>query len=76
MDILAELNKIAEEYRGEGNLKEGDAFADLGFDLGADSVDVVELVMAIEEKFGITFPDDLKIDTVDQLIAKIKELMA
>ena len=72
MDILAELNKIAEEYRGEGNLKGGDAFADLGF----DSLDKVELVMAIEEKFGITFPDDLKIDTVDQLIAKIKELMA
>ena len=72
MDILAELNKIAEEYRGECNLKEGDAFADLGF----DSLDKVELVMAIEEKFGITFPDDLKIDTVDQLIAKIKELMA
>lgn len=72
MDILAELNKIAEEYRGEGNLKEGDAFADLGF----DSLDKVELVMAIEEKFGITFPDDIKIDTVDELIAKIKELKA
>lgn len=26
MDILAELNKIAEEYRGEGNLKNGIAF--------------------------------------------------
>lgn len=72
MDILAELNKIAEEYRGEGNLKEGDSFADLGF----DSLDKVELVMAIEEKFGITFPDDIKIDTVDELIAKIKGLKA
>lgn len=72
MDVLAELNKIAEEYRGEGNLKEGDSFADLGF----DSLDKVELVMAIEEKFGITFPDDIKIDTVNELIAKIKELKA
>ena len=27
-------------------------------DLGADSVDVVQLMMAIEEEFGITIPDD------------------
>ncbi len=72
MDILAELNKIAEEYRGEGNLKEGDNFNDLGF----DSLDKVELVMAIEEKFGITFPDDIKVETVSELIEKIEELMA
>lgn len=72
MDILAELNKIAEEYRGEGGLKAGDSFADLGF----DSLDKVELVMAIEDKFGITFPDDVKVETVDELIEKIKELMA
>ncbi len=72
MDILAELNKIAEEYRGEGNLKLGDSFADLGF----DSLDKVELVMAIEEKFNILFPDDIQVDTVDALIEKIKELMA
>jgi len=36
----------------------------------------VELVMAIEEKFGITFPDDIRIDTVDELVAKIEELSA
>jgi len=27
-------------------------------DLGADSLDVVEFVMAVEEKFGITIPDE------------------
>ncbi len=72
MDILTELNKIVADYRGEGNLKSGDSFSDLGF----DSLDKVELVMAIEEKFGITFPDDIKVDTVDELIAKIEELSA
>lgn len=72
MDILAQLNEIAQEYRGEGNLNRGDGFTDLGF----DSLDKVELVMAIEDKFGITFPDDLQINTVDELIEKIEELRA
>ena len=72
MDILAKLNEIAKEYRGEDGLKLGDNFTDLGF----DSLDKVELVMAIEDKFGITFPDDLQINTVDELIEKIEELRA
>lgn len=71
MDILKELNEIATEYRGEDVcLKAGDNFADLGF----DSLDRVELVMAIEEKFGITFPDEIKVDTVDELVAMIEKL--
>jgi acyl carrier protein len=32
--------------------------ADLRNDLGADSLDIVELVMAAEEEFGIEIPDD------------------
>nr|YP_009237376.1 acyl carrier protein [Wildemania schizophylla]AKS28423.1 acyl carrier protein [Wildemania schizophylla] len=32
--------------------------ANFSSDLGADSLDTVELVMAIEEKFGIEIPDD------------------
>ena len=72
MDILKELNAIANEYRGDDvQLKAGDNFTELGF----DSLDRVELVMAIEEKFGITFPDDIAIETVDELVAKIEELM-
>lgn len=52
-------------------------------DLGADSLDVVELEMALEEEFGVTieipggsetaFPLD---STVDQVVAKIIELQA
>ena len=47
-------------------------------DLGADSLDNVELVMAFEEKFGIEIPDDAaeKILTVKDAIDFIKERSA
>lgn len=43
-------------------------------DLGADSLDVVELVMALEEKFDIEIPDDEaeKIATVKDVITYIE----
>ncbi len=43
-------------------------------DLGADSLDVVELVMALEEKFDIEIPDDEaeKIQTVKDVIDYIE----
>ncbi len=72
MDILAELNAVVAEYRGEANLKMGDNFADLGF----DSLDKVELAMALEEKFDVTFPDDFQVNTVEELVKKIEELKA
>jgi acyl carrier protein len=44
-------------------------------DLGADSLDVVELVMAFEEEFGIEIPDEdaEKIRTVGDVIKYLKE---
>ena len=44
-------------------------------DLGADSLDTVELVMAFEEEFGLEIPDEEaeKIQTVGQTIDYIKE---
>ncbi len=44
-------------------------------DLGADSLDTVELVMALEEEFGIEIPDEdaEKITTVSQAIEYINE---
>ena len=44
-------------------------------DLGADSLDIVELVMAFEEEFGVEIPDDAaeKISTVQDAIKYIDE---
>ncbi len=44
-------------------------------DLGADSLDTVELVMALEEEFGVEIPDEdaEKITTVQQAIGYIQE---
>ena len=44
-------------------------------DLGADSLDTVELIMALEEEFDIEIPDDKaeKIKTVGEAVAYIEE---
>jgi acyl carrier protein len=44
------------------------------YDLGADSLDVVELIMAFEEEFGIEIPDEdaEKIATVKDVLDYIK----
>lgn len=46
-------------------------------DLGADSLDTVELVMALEEEFGVEIQDDEaeKITTVQQAVDYVKEHM-
>ena len=63
------LKKIVVEQLGvnEGEVKPGASFVD---DLGADSLDTVELVMALEEEFDCEIPDDQaeKITTVQQAI--------
>lgn len=49
--------------------------ASFATDLGADSLDTVELIMEFEKEFGITIPDDKaeKIATVGDAIAYIEE---
>jgi acyl carrier protein len=44
-------------------------------DLGADSLDIVELVMSLEEEFDIEIPDDdaEKIQTIGDAITYVKE---
>ncbi len=44
-------------------------------DLGADSLDLVELIMALEEEFGIEIPDSdaEKVTTVEDVVNYIKE---
>ena len=56
-EIAERVKKIVVENLGveADNLSEAASFID---DLGADSLDTVELVMAFEEEFGIEIPDD------------------
>jgi acyl carrier protein len=56
-DIADRVRKIVVEHLGveEDKVVESASFID---DLGADSLDTVELVMAFEEEFGIEIPDD------------------
>jgi acyl carrier protein len=76
-DIPARVRKIVVEHLGvdEAKVTEGASFID---DLGADSLDTVELVMAFEEEFGVEIPDDAaeKIltvkDAIDFINAKSK----
>ena len=66
------VKKIVVEHLGvEGDkVTEEASFID---DLGADSLDIVELVMAFEEEFGVEIPDDAaeKITTVKDAISYI-----
>jgi len=56
-DISDRVKKIVVEHLNveEEKITDGSSFID---DLGADSLDTVELVMAFEEEFGIEIPDD------------------
>jgi acyl carrier protein len=68
------VKKIVVEHLGVENEKvtEEASFID---DLGADSLDIVELVMAFEEEFGVEIPDDAaeKIGTVKNAIDYIEQ---
>ena len=56
-DIEERVKKIVVEHLGveESKIQSDSKFSD---DLGADSLDTVELVMAFEEEFGCEIPDD------------------
>ena len=72
-DISSKVKKIVADHLGidEAKVTEESSFID---DLGADSLDTVELVMAFEEKFGIEIPDDAAetIQTVQNAIEFIE----
>ena len=73
-DIAERVKKIVVEHLGvdEAKVTENASFVD---DLGADSLDTVELVMAFEDECGCEIPDDAaeKILTVKDAIAYIQE---
>jgi acyl carrier protein len=72
-DIEAKVKKIISEQLGvpEADVKPEASFVN---DLGADSLDTVELVMALEEEFGVEIPDEdaEKIASVQNAIEYIK----
>lgn len=74
-DIAARVKKIVIEHLGvdEEKVTENASFID---DLGADSLDTVELVMAFEEEFGCEIPDDAaeKILTIKDAIDHIEQI--
>jgi acyl carrier protein len=73
MDVNEKVKSIIVEQLGveEAEVKEAAKFID---DLGADSLDTVELVMALEEEFNIEISDDdaEKILTVNDAVSYIK----
>ncbi|MHB9878841.1 acyl carrier protein [Pacificimonas sp. ICDLI1SI03] len=73
-DVAERVKKIVVEHLGvePEKVTEDASFID---DLGADSLDTVELVMAFEEEFGVEIPDDAaeKILTVKDAINYINE---
>jgi acyl carrier protein len=73
-DTAEKVKKIVVEHLGvdEAKVTPEASFID---DLGADSLDTVELVMAFEEAFGVEIPDDAaeKITTVNDAIKYIDE---
>ena len=59
--IASKLNKKIEDVKPESRLVE---------DLGADSLDIVELLMMLEDEYGITIPDQdaVKLSTIGDIV--------
>jgi len=73
-NIEQRVKKIVAEQLGvnEADIKNESSFVD---DLGADSLDTVELVMEFEKEFNIAIPDDQaeKIQTVGQAVEYVEK---
>ncbi|MDK2897244.1 MAG: acyl carrier protein [Candidatus Atribacteria bacterium] len=72
MDVFSKVKEIIVDQLG---VDEDDVVMDASFidDLGADSLDIVELIMAFEEEFDIEIPDEdaEKITTVGEAVEYI-----
>lgn len=69
MEAMDKIKKIIVDQLGvdESKISEDSSFVD---DLGADSLDIVELIMAFEEEFDMEIPDEdaEKIKTVGDVV--------
>ena len=72
-DVAERVKKIVVEHLGVESEKVVDS-ASFVDDLGEDSLDTVELVMAFEEEFNLEIPDDVaeKITTIKEAIEHIE----
>jgi acyl carrier protein len=74
---MADLEKVKKMIVEQLGVHESKVVPEAKFidDLGADSLDIVELVMALEEEYGIEIPDEdaEKIVTVGDAIRYIEE---
>jgi acyl carrier protein len=74
------LNKIQEITADRLGVDESDVTPDASFreDLEADSLDLVELIMELEEQFGMEIPDEEaeKITTVEEAVDYVQEHQA
>ncbi len=67
-EVIAEqLGITQEEITKESNIIQ---------DLGADSLDVIEMLMTLEDEYGITIPDDKisQVKTVGEVVSLIEDL--
>ncbi|NTW05442.1 MAG: acyl carrier protein [Peptococcaceae bacterium] len=76
-ELVVEIDKVKGIIAEQLSVDEADINMESSFieDLGADSLDIVELVMALEEEFDLVIPDEdaEKIRTVGEIIKYIKE---
>jgi acyl carrier protein len=76
-EILGKIQEITADRLG---VDEGDVTPDASFreDLEADSLDLVELIMELEEQFGMEIPDEEaeKITTVEEAVDYVMEHQA
>lgn len=81
MSRVANKEQVFDKVKGiivdQLGVDEEEVTAEASFidDLGADSLDIVELIMALEEEFGLEIPDDEaeKIATVNDAVEYIRE---
>lgn len=74
MSIFEKLQKIIAEQL-EMNIEDIELTSELVDDLGADSLDVVDLVMSIEDEFEVEVPDEALEDirTVEDVVKYIED---
>ena len=74
---MATFDKVRDIVVDQLGVEAGEVKIDSTFidDLGADSLDIVELIMAFEEEFGIEIPDEAaeKIKTVQDVVSYIDQ---